>query len=156
MEGALKLDHPEAEQFARIIWQATMAAWDLCLGGHDWPAKKEMRERMKFPRPGDMVVEASAGLRKLDCAMAVGWLVREAREPIEVDEWNVEEDGPIPLEKVVYITAIDGRDARWVDCEFFQVPTYPGWWDSERWQKALAEKRRDSGSDPKGENAEGG
>jgi hypothetical protein len=150
----MKLEHPEAEQFARIIWQATMAAWSLCLGGGDYPAKRERYGRMKKPQPGDMVVEASAGLRKLDCSYAVGWLIREAREPIEIEEWNVEEDGPIPDEKVVYITSIDGREVRWVNCEFLQVPTYEGWWDSERRQKALAE--RDSNSHPKGENGEAG
>ena len=124
--------HPEAEVFARIIWQATMSAWEMCLGGDSYPNKRDRYERMKNPQAGDMVVEVSGGLRKFDCAMAVGWFEREAREPIEIDEWDVEADGPIPTERVVYMTSIDGRACRWVNCTFIQTPTYSGWWDNER------------------------
>ncbi len=142
----MKLHHPEAEQFARIIWSATMAAWGLAIGGDDYPNKRERFARMKNPQPGDFVVEQSGGLRQLDCAAAVGWLDRVEQEPaFAEDEWDIETDGPMPLERVVYIKTIDGRDYRWVNCSFVQVPTYDGWWDAERWQKALAEKQKQEG-----------
>lgn len=127
-----KLDHPAAESVARIIVEATKAAWGLAIGGGDYPAKRERYQRMGNPREGDMVVEQSAGIRSKDCAMAVGWLERIEREPVDLEweeKWNIEVDGPVPTERVFYITAIDGREARWVNAEFIQVPTYDAsWW----------------------------
>jgi hypothetical protein len=89
---------------------------------------------MRNPQPGDLVAEQSGGMRQFDCAQAVGWLEKVTREPIPYEGWDEEADGPVPLEDVWYITAIDGRECRWTNCTFLPVPTYPGWWDAERWQ----------------------
>lgn len=110
-----------------------MVAWDLCLGGSDYPHKKEVREHMRSLEPGDLVAEASGGMRSSDCTKAVGWFEREAEELIEgmEEDWDVGADGPLPMEKVIYITSLDGRKVRWTNCEFLRVPTRHSWWRPE-------------------------
>jgi hypothetical protein len=137
-ERVFELDFPVSEQVARTIWSATYAAYSLCLAGPTWPDKERRYERMKSPCVGDMVIEVGGGLREADCSNAVGWLLRETREPVwSPDEWKEAGGGndPIPTERVFYIQTLNGQESRWVNCDFLAVPDEGGWWTFDR-QKA--------------------
>jgi hypothetical protein len=126
------LEFPQSEQVARVIWSATHAAWELCLGGTTWPNKERRYQRMKSPVAGDLVIEIGGGLREANCANAVGWLLRQTREPVFTEEEWDSPGEPIPTERVFYIQTLNGQECRWVNCEFLAVPEEGGWWTYER------------------------
>lgn len=111
-----------------LSWTAYMA-YKLTLGSVP-PWMRAVGKRMSDPRIGDLVVEISNqyGRGAYPAEMRIGRLVRETREPFDMD-WNEAEDGPQPTERVTYIAGLDGAEHRWTNARFIAVPDRS--WDDE-------------------------
>lgn len=116
---------------ARDLQSATLV-------GNPTPRVAELYKRMQNPRPGDLVIESGtakygrgprpvAGYETSEGqGGGIGFLVRTAREPMPVEEWDVAVDGPIPDELVWYIRRLDKNEmVRWVNARFIAIPPFP-------------------------------
>lgn len=125
-------------RIVRLLELAAYKIWDACLVGNQCEKTREMFEDMKNPKPGDLVIEKStlyAGkMRGTDGKMescgicGIGYLVKIERESIWTEEqvkingWKLENDGPIPTEKVIYLKLFDGREIRWTNADVLKIP----------------------------------
>jgi hypothetical protein len=106
---------------ATLIRRGSHAAYLLALGHASGPHAYQC---FKDPKPGDHVWESSTAYMPSRDWHAVGKLLRIVQEPVAM-EWNEQEDGPHPQERVWYIELLDGRESRWTNCEFLKVPMDP-------------------------------
>lgn len=97
-------------------------AWDAVLCGSPNPVQEALHARMLNYKRGDLVVELSTLYMQDRDLDAVGRLVLVANEPIDYPEWEEEEDGPRPMERVFYIDTLDGRRFRWTNARFLAAP----------------------------------
>jgi hypothetical protein len=106
--------------------------------GNPAPIVKTLGDRMRDPRPGDLVLEVSSIYWKMKQepfdASNLGFLTRTAMEPVFTEEeWNEEPElghdnqplpyGACPTEKVYYINRLDGKgEVRWHNAAFIALP----------------------------------
>jgi hypothetical protein len=132
----MKKTEAELEQIARAIGVSNYLAYTASISGQHGAAR-ELYDRMKDVRVGDMVIEITtilmsvAGKHYRPALDAVGHLVKITREKIVFSDpdfvWNEEEEGqPHPTEKCTYVKTLDGREFRWTNASFISVQTeYP-------------------------------
>jgi hypothetical protein len=123
---------------------AEVTAYNLYLAtlvGSPAPRVRDLGERMRSPRPGDLVLETSTVYREGDhyeslIGCRLGRLLRRPRENVYTDAEWVEQGGkpdePIPTEQVWYIELADGREYKWVNADFIAIPEEPNGFDSSR------------------------
>jgi hypothetical protein len=98
----------------------------MCLVGYPAPKVKQLDDRMRAPRVGDLVLEVSTIYWEERVGTRLGRLERTVREPVFTPEEWAEGGGgtdPIPTEDIWYLTLADGREYRWHNATFIAVPT---------------------------------
>jgi hypothetical protein len=98
-------------------------------------AALDLNYYLYHPIPGDLVAEVTTRKRGVPALDAVGILVSDRDEPVEMDGNEIlgGADGkPLHTERVVRIRTLDDREMRWTNCEFFSLVTdktvgYPEW-----------------------------
>lgn len=114
----------ELEILARYLRRTGYGLWTATLHGHRIEEHQAVHGRMNDLTPGSLVFESttiiqSKGTTDLD---SVGFLERIEFEPMSIDGWDEDEDGPPPLERATYIRTLDGRSFRWVNATFLSFP----------------------------------
>jgi hypothetical protein len=100
------------------------------LVGNQCPDVKARYERMKDPRPGDLIFEASTLPRLLnspdvDNDLWDGQFVRLIRSGME--HWYTDEEG-VDHDEMVYVCANpDGTEFRWTNASVWALPDGPRW-----------------------------
>lgn len=111
----------------RLLGHAAHAAYSLAL------STPVGSKNFNTPKVGDVVMEITtyywlfdnpprarhANGTPLD---AIGVLEEDVREPIK-GEWDEEDDGPRPTERIFYIRTFDGRRFRWENADVIRVPS---------------------------------
>ena len=107
------------KQLLKIACVSAYAVWIRCLVGNPCQSTKWVYEAVANPRPGDWVLEVSAG-RWRNPEDALGKLIRVAEEPVRPAEPEYGET-EAPTETIYYIETLDGREYRWYNCHFIRV-----------------------------------
>lgn len=103
-------------ELIRIISTNALALWDRSLVGSPCENTAKMFAALKYPQPGQLVLEISSGCY-IHPEIALGHLLRVTQEPFPDPD---PEDEPI-LEEVVYIQTLTGVEARWTNARFIRV-----------------------------------
>jgi hypothetical protein len=116
--------------------------WNSHLIGNAPPSHTRRWERMRNPRPGDLVIEIStSGLWRhgskyrspsgpVKMEIVIGVLKKITNEPFPLDEpWDEDAEGRSePLEECVYINALhDSSEHRWTNANFVTILPVEGW-----------------------------
>ena len=99
-----------------MVVHLALELWRSTLVGNPVPCIRALGDRMRHPRPGDLVVSRTGFTTP--AVRRVGVLEKKTREPVE--PWN-DPDEPAPLEEVWYIRTDEGQ-TRWVNEDFVAVP----------------------------------
>ena len=128
------IDTPRHE-LAWLIAHSGYLAYRATLIGNAPPSTRLLFERMRNPRPGDLVLETTTYHREPWDPGGLGYLDRIVFEPMcTEDEWD-DEDGPYascPTDKVWYVrpfvpTADGKTEVRWHNADFIALPDGPRW-----------------------------
>lgn len=120
----------ETSDLIRLIEINAYSVYTGTLIGNAPPAVKELFQRLKAPRPGDLVLEITTLLTPAHDGERLGRLLRDVREPVftpeQLESYTEEgEDISDPYfsrtERVCYIQTMDGREIRWCNAKFIAV-----------------------------------
>jgi hypothetical protein len=114
----------EHQETLAALAASAYGLYSACCIGNPPPFVARLREALRNPRPGDLVLEITSFRRADDLSSHVGELVRIAEEPcMPPGEWDEAVEGrPVPMERVQYVRTLDGsREVRWVNAEFIRV-----------------------------------
>ncbi len=107
------------QQLLQIAAVSASAVYSACIVGNPAPKVQSMLAALEELRPGDWVLEISAG-RWRDPENALGRLLRLTWEPVRPAEPELGET-EAPLERIFYIETLDGREFRWHNAHFIRV-----------------------------------
>jgi hypothetical protein len=113
------------EQLLQIAAVSAYAVYSACLVGNPAPKVQSLLAALEDLRPGDWVLEISAGCWR-DPENALGRLLRIDWEPVRPAEPEFGETAA-PTEQVVYLETLAGQEFRWHNARFIRV--FSNWED---------------------------
>lgn len=118
-----------SDQLLRLLVENAYLVYDSCMVGNPAPKIAERYEAIANPKPGDLVLEVTAGIPRSSGVWdreAIGYLEKVTTERIDAladEKWDEAAEGrPCPTEDCWYVRSLaTNTPTRWVNCRFIKV-----------------------------------